>query len=324
MREKMHAILEQIKTPYEQGVVLYPSGKKNTFDSELVDIPHVFRMDGEWYMTYVGHDGEGYRTGLAHSNDLQNWERLGMILDHSNTDGDWDRYNAAGCIVRDHEWGKAPTLHRYEGKLIMLYLGSSEPGYEVGKISIGLATSDYICGPWQRRPEPVISPLDNELEGGAIWKIFTLPYNDRYIGFFPAGSFGIVGHEWMSMAYSSDFISWIRETNNPVLRVSSDPNGDIWGRRQTGDCEVVKIDGTWVMIYFTDSPYGIIDSFAISEDLVHWTPSYIPLLMRNKPYNRTYAHKPCIFKYDGVVYHFYNAVGDEGRVIALATSREQL
>jgi hypothetical protein len=34
-----------------------------------------------------------------------------------------------------------------------------------------------------------------------------------------------------------------------------------------------------------------------------------------------YAHKPWLLKHDGVVYHFYCAVGNQGRVIALATSR---
>jgi hypothetical protein len=27
-------------------------------------------------------------------------------------------------------------------------------------------------------------------------------------------------------------------------------------------------------------------------------------------------------KHDGIVYHFYNAVGNQGRVIALATSKD--
>lgn len=34
-----------------------------------------------------------------------------------------------------------------------------------------------------------------------------------------------------------------------------------------------------------------------------------------------YAHKPWVLKHDGIVYHFYCAVGDRGRVIALATSK---
>jgi hypothetical protein len=41
-----------------------------------------------------------------------------------------------------------------------------------------------------------------------------------------------------------------------------------------------------------------------------------------KPWDKTFAHKPWIVKHDGVVYHFYNAVGDQGRVIGLATSKD--
>jgi hypothetical protein len=39
------------------------------------------------------------------------------------------------------------------------------------------------------------------------------------------------------------------------------------------------------------------------------------------PHRQTFAHKPSVLKLDGVVYHFYCAVGDQGRVIALATSK---
>jgi len=324
----MQAIYDEIKTPHEYGVVLSGSGNEGDFDSVLVDCPHVFRMpdDNCWYMTYVGHDGVGYRTGLARSKDLLHWEKLGMILDMGSSAGAWDRHNAGGYIVRDQSWGNAPTLHKHNGKYVMLYLGSSEPGYENGTIAIGLATASCISGPWEKHPDPVLTPLDNELERGAIWKIFVLPIDGHYVSFFPAGKFADAGHEWMSMAYSDDLIHWRREESNPVLKASLDQGGRAWGERQTGDCEVVRIGSTWVMVYFTDSPYGIIDSFAVSKDLVHWTESHIPLRLRNQPYNCTFAHKPCLFKHNGVVYHYYNAVATSGsketRTIALAASRE--
>lgn len=38
-------------------------------------------------------------------------------------------------------------------------------------------------------------------------------------------------------------------------------------------------------------------------------------------WDKTYAHKPWMVYHDGIVYHFYCAVGTEGRVIALATSK---
>ena len=43
--------------------------------------------------------------------------------------------------------------------------------------------------------------------------------------------------------------------------------------------------------------------------------------MPSEPWDKTYAHKPWVIKHNGVVYHFYCAVGDQGRVIALATSK---
>ena len=63
------------------------------------------------------------------------------------------------------------------------------------------------------------------------------------------------------------------------------------------------------------------DTFACSYDLAHWTKWSGPHLIEpSEPFDHTYAHKPWVLKYKGVVYHFYCAVGDQGRVIALATS----
>ena len=48
----------------------------------------------------------------------------------------------------------------------------------------------------------------------------------------------------------------------------------------------------------------------------------IDLIAPSEPWDKTFTHKPWLLKHDGVVYHFYCAVGDEGRVIALATSKD--
>jgi hypothetical protein len=42
----------------------------------------------------------------------------------------------------------------------------------------------------------------------------------------------------------------------------------------------------------------------------------------SEPWDSKFAHKPWVVKHDGVVYHFYCAVGDQGRVIGLATSKD--
>ena len=69
--------------------------------------------------------------------------------------------------------------------------------------------------------------------------------------------------------------------------------------------------------------YAAFDTFACSHDLVHWTKwQGAPLISSSEPYDKTFAHKPWLLKHDGVVYHFYCAVGKEGRLIALATSKD--
>jgi hypothetical protein len=82
----------------------------------------------------------------------------------------------------------------------------------------------------------------------------------------------------------------------------------------------VKHRDLWVMFYFGAfwKPKAF-DTFACSYDLVHWAPWKGPHLVEpSEPWDREYAHKPWVLKYNGVVYHYYCAVGDRGRVIALA------
>nr|HPI75017.1 glycosylase [bacterium] len=88
--------------------------------------------------------------------------------------------------------------------------------------------------------------------------------------------------------------------------------------------QVVRIDDLWVMFYFGAfwQPNAF-DTFACSYDLVHWTDWNGPHLIEpSEPWDATYAHKPWLVTHEGIVYHFYCAVGDQGRVIALATSKK--
>lgn len=76
-------------------------------------------------------------------------------------------------------------------------------------------------------------------------------------------------------------------------------NGDDQKTGISGDPQIVRLGDVWVMFYFgTLWEPKAFDTFACSYDLVHWT------------------------KWTGVVYHFYCAVGDQGRVIGLATSKD--
>ena len=86
----------------------------------------------------------------------------------------------------------------------------------------------------------------------------------------------------------------------------------------------MKIGDVWVMFYFGAGwkPRAF-DTFACSYDLAHWTKwDGQNLVEPSEAFDQTYAHKPWVLKWNGVVYHFYCAVGSAGRVIALATSKD--
>jgi hypothetical protein len=125
----------------------------------------------------------------------------------------------------------------------------------------------------------------------------------------------VSGYERIGMAVSSNMVTWQRFGREPVIDN---------GQGISGDPQVVRMENVWVMFYFGAfwRP-GAFDTFACSRDLAHWTKWNGPdLVAPSEPWDKTYAHKPWLLKHNGVVYHFYCAVGDLGRVIALATSRK--
>jgi predicted GH43/DUF377 family glycosyl hydrolase len=116
------------------------------------------------------------------------------------------------------------------------------------------------------------------------------------------------------MAVSDDMIHWKRFGYKPVI----DNFKGI-----SGDPQITRIGDVWVMFYFGAhwQPKAF-DTFACSYDLVNWTKWTGPNIMQpSEPWDSTYAHKPWMIYYNDTVYHFYCAVGDQGRVIALATSK---
>ncbi|MCF0193439.1 MAG: beta-galactosidase, partial [Prevotella sp.] len=69
--------------------------------------------------------------------------------------------------------------------------------------------------------------------------------------------------------------------------------------------------------------YNAYNTFAVSSDLKQWTDwNGADLIVPSKPYDEMFAHKSYVVKHDGVVYHFYCAVNNNGqRGIAVATSK---
>jgi predicted GH43/DUF377 family glycosyl hydrolase len=319
--ETLRKIYDEVKTPFKYGVVLKGDGP-----DELVDCPSVFRCGEHWYMMYVAITNKvGYQTFLARSDDLLHWTKLGKILPFSG-DG-WDAWQADGGVaLADYRWDGTHGLEKFDGKYWLSYIGGAKQGYETDPLSIGMAWTRQPAWPkvWHRVKEnPVLTPRQPEarsFETKTLYKSqiihdsnqslgwpFVMFYNAKYKN----------GFEQIGMAVSRDMRNWNRYGTNSVVA-----NGEAKKNGMSGDPQIVKIGDVWVMFYFGAGwqPKAF-DTFACSHDLVHWTKWAGPNLVQpSEPYDQTYAHKPWVLKHKGVVYHFYCAVGTEGRVIALATS----
>ena len=311
----MQRIYGEVKTPYKYGVILTGA------EGHKVDCPSVFRHRDKWYMMYIIFDGSGYETALAESTDLLDWKPLGKILRFR--EGTWDAKQAAGYVaLQDHTWGGSYRLGTWDEKYWLSYVGGALAGYETDPLSIGIAWTSDPTRPleWRRLDMPVLSRdqpdvrafesltqyksnIIHDREQALGWP-FVMFYNGK-----PAG-----GPERIGMAVSRDMKQWRRFGAEPVI----DNGSGI-----SGDPQIVRLGDVWVMFYFGAfwKPKAF-DTFACSYNLVHWTKWTGPHLVEpSEPWDQTYAHKPWLIKHNGVVYHFYCAVGDRGRVIALATSK---
>jgi predicted GH43/DUF377 family glycosyl hydrolase len=318
--EEMERIYNEIKTPFKYGVIL-----KHPDTNKMVDSPTIFRKNNKWYMTYIVFDGKGYETWLAKSDDLLHWQQKGKIMAFS--ENSWDANQKAGYIsLVNNRWEGDYTVEKYRNKYWMTYLGGNSTGYESGILKMGLATSSVISKPklWSTNDKPILSPDDDEarwFENKTIYKSLVVRDRKQHTGYPFVMYYNAKGetaqYESIGMAVSNDMIHWKRFGKDPVITK---------GKGICGDAQIAQMGDIYVLFYFGAfwKP-GAFERFACSYDLIHWTDwQGIDLIAPSEKYDKTYAHKPWVIKWKGVVYHFYNAVGEQGRVIALATSKDLL
>jgi hypothetical protein len=264
----------------------------------------------------------GYETHLAASDDLLRWTPLGKVLPFRQTG--WDAFQAAGFLaLQDTAWGGSHALAPFNGRYWFTYCGGALKGYETDPLAIGVAwTRDPARAlAWTRLEGPALSrdqPDARGFEKLTQYKSHVIRDPSRSLGhpfvMFYNGK-TVSGYERIGMAVSDDMTRWTRYGRDPVIDN---------GQGISGDPQVVRIGDVWVMFYFGAfwKPKAF-DTFACSYDLVRWTKwEGSHLIEPSEPWDREFAHKPWVVKHDGVVYHYYCAVGDQGRVIALATSKD--
>lgn len=322
----LEKVYREVSTPFKYGVVIRGEGNRP------VDCPTVFRHGDKWYMVYVQLEKgpvEGYTTQLAVSDDLVTWKPLGTILGRGD-DGDWDHANAGGGIgLFDTKWNGSNALLQHDGRYWLSYIGGKLFGYETTPLSIGIASTEDPSQVhlWQKLPAPVLKPDDADarprLETSTLYKSFIFRDESKTLGAPFVMFYNAKGSsERIFTAVSDDLKTWKRFGSGPA--VENLPPPDSKRGVISGDPQIVRIDDVWVMFYFGAfwQP-GAFDTFACSTDLVHWTKWTGPhLIESSEPFDKQFAHKPWLIKYNGVVYHFYCAVGNQGRVIALATSKD--
>ena len=322
--ETLGRIYEEVKTPFKYGVILTGDGP-----DELVDSPSIFRRDGQWYMMYIASTKNiGYQTFLAKSTDLLHWDKMGAILPFTHSES-WDAWQASGGVALcDYRWDGSYELEKFNDKFWLSYIGGAKQGYETDPLSIGMAwtSSPTTAQPWQRtNKKPVLTSQQADVrkfELTTLYKSQVIHDVGQSLGwpfvmYYNAKSKD--GFEQIGMAVSRDMLDWKRYGESPVI-----VNGEAKKHGISGDPQIVKIGDVWVMFYFGAfwKPDAF-DTFACSYDLVHWTKWTGPHLVEpSESFDAEYAHKPWVVKWNGVVYHFYCAVGSQGRVIAVATSRD--
>ncbi len=321
----MLEIHQTMQTPFKQGLVLAEAGV-------LLDCPNIF-YDPEaaaWSMLYARFDpaaqaGSGYETWLAHSPDLLNWQVKGKVLAQGS--GGWDdRQLSGGLALAKPDWGSDYIPQKHAGYYWLSYLGGSRPGYETDPLSIGLARTRSLGQlPWQRPlAGPVLASSDKtarDFEKATLYKSCIIKDEKMQLGapfvmFYNAKG---LRHsiECIGIAVSDDLLTWQRLGDGPCL---GQPELDHW--HISGDPQLVRLDDLWVMHYFEAQAKTAFDTFACSRDLLHWTRwTGEPLVQPSETYDEKYAHKPFVIKHKDIVYHFYCAVGRQGRGIALASSR---
>ena len=299
-------------------------------EGKILDLPPVAANTGR---------GDGKATNTGNGNGIAAIQGTGEGKTQKEV---WDQNQRGGFpSLIDYQWGGSYEMQSYKRQHWMTYIGGPGTGYEAvnAPLSIGMASTrgDIThAHQWSTQEKPLMAFDDHDAQW---WEQLTqykstiywikdkhqrIKGEEKYpfVMFYNAGGKDDTHPkgERIGIALSKDLKHWKRYGGNPVFAHDSD--GTI-----TGDAQIVRMDDVWVMYYFSaynpTREYNAFNTFAASYDLVHWTDwNGEDLIIPSKPFDEMFAHKSCVVKHNGIVYHFYCAVNEAGqRGIALATSQ---
>lgn len=298
-----------VRTPHKHGrLVVPPSFVQGAFDSHATDCPFVFEHDGRFYMTFVGWDSIGYRTGLARSSDLIEWTKEGMIIDRGPEGSATEHNIALTGLLRENDLFGPARLKKIDGRFIGTYHAYPGVGYEVGPAAIGLCFSDDLRN-WTV-DDPVLCPRsDCPWEAGGLYKSWIMEHNGLFYLFYNAKNQDEQPwFEQTGFATSTDLVHWQRCPTNPVLPIGMP--GEFDDVFASDPC-VLRVGESWVMFYYGySSDQHARDGYAVSSDLVSWRKSGEILIDVGPPgsFDDKYASKPAMIYANERLYHFYGAV----------------
>lgn len=311
------------------GVVVERGGPE-AWDGGMVESPVVWHDSTQkrYGMVYTGYDLQhrdqrGYeavgrpRIGLAWSDDLLTWSKddRSPILDPSNTPGAPDEAGTAGPFL----WMENDTYY-------LFYFGTTDSGYEGGRKTMNVATSDDLVHWTRYAGNPIIEPSGTGWRRDAIWHPHIQKVDGTYYLFFNAS--GVVdGHpeEYIGYATSSDLFDWtVRDEHSPILTGSREEGAwDATGR--AGDPSLYRVGNTWHMAWYSWDGVHAQDGLAYTRAEhfpLGWTRyDDNPILEIGPPgsFDALHAAKPFVFRTATRHHHFYTAVDTaETREIAVA------
>ncbi|MHC4743903.1 MAG: family 43 glycosylhydrolase [Planctomycetota bacterium] len=270
---------------------------------EFCKDPDVVSFKGQYYMYYSippyrdGRENDGWAVGIARSDDLDTWKRIGEILPA----GEYEKKGLA-----------APAVIVFEGKIHLFYQ------------TYGNGPKDAICHAWsddgihfeRNRTNPIFAPTGDWTVGRAIDAEVIVDGDSMLL--YCATRDPAMKVQMLAVAAApldSSFVreSWKQLCDAPILKPELP-----WEKKCIEAAAVWKHKGKFYMFYagaYNNQPQQI--GCAVSSDGVAWKRlSDKPILPNGKPgeWNSSESGHPGVFvDNDGQTYLFFQGNNDKGK-----------